>query len=313
MNRFRLLLLIVAPIASVVPVMSQQTITGTFEVDESAVNGFIAIQYSQPSFPREFSGSIGGFTYRLLLGQPRVEFVPNFMRMRAHLRAETNIGNFDWDITPSIYINNSISLEDVVALLQNFPQYVNTYLANAPQWLRDVIIQHYQDLNLLVYPGKILEFAESFVPEFLAIEVSNIGLDPIVSMQGKVSITAFLTVTGIQPWYPGYTMNRNFFKVRSNVRVTVTNVTFYNASLGITFWDWSGNVSIPKNGETTFQFHCSEQYGDDCSGQANTQSGRRIKVLFQSERGRFLHIYAADYMPINGQWRGPLGIWAGWD
>jgi hypothetical protein len=186
-------------------------------------------------------------------------------------------------------------------------------LANAPQWLRDVIIQHYQSLNLLVYPGKILEFAESFVPEFLAIEVSNIGLDPIVSMQGKVSITPFLTVTGIQPWYPGYTLNRNFFKVHSNVRVNVTNVTFYNSSLGVVFWDWSGSVLVTKNGEATFQFHCSQQYGDDCSGQATTQGGRRIKVLFESERGRFLHIYAADYMPINGQWRGPLAIWAGWD
>lgn len=295
------------------PSPGQQNITGTFEIDESAVNNVIAIQYLSPSFPREFSGSIGGFTYHLFLGQPTVEFVPNFMRMHAHLIAQTSIGNFEWDISPSIYINNSISLTDVVALLENFPQYVNTHLTNAPQWLRDVIIQHYQDLNLIVYPEKILEFAESFVPDFLAIEVSNIGLDPIISMQDRVSITAFLTVTGIPPWYPGYTMNRNFFKVHSNVAVHVTNVTFYNSSLGLTFWNWSGNLSVPKNGETTFQFHCSEQYGDDCSGQANTQSGRRIKVLFESERGRFLHIYAADYMPINYQWRGPLSIWAGWD
>jgi hypothetical protein len=313
MNRFCLLLLIVAPIASVVPVMSQQTITGTFEVDESAVNGFIAIQYSQPSFPREFSGSIGGFTYRLLLGQPRVEFVPNFMRMRAHLRAETNIGNFDWDISPSIYINNSISLEDVVALLQDFPQYVNTYLANAPQWLRDVIIQHYQNLNLIVYPGKILEFAESYVPPELAIQVSNVGLDPIVSLQGKVSITAFLTVRGIPPTYLGYTQNRNLFKVRPNVAVNVKQIVFADVAYGTIYWQWTGTVSIPKGGEYTFQFHCDQRYGDNCSMLPESQTSRVIKVLFESARGRFLHVYRADYMPINYQWQGPLAIWSGWD
>lgn len=294
-------------------VFSQQNITGTFEVDESAVNGFVAIQYSSPSFPREFSGTVGGFTYHLYLSQPTVEFVPNYMRMHAHLRAETNIGNFEWDISPSIYINYSISLEDVVALIENFPQYVNTYLSDAPQWLRDVIIQHYQNLNLLVYPGKILEFAESYIPDFLAIEICNIGFDPIISMQDKVSITVFITAQGIPPAYPGYTRNRNFFRIHSNVAVDVKRVTFYSAALGIVYWDWSGTVSIPKNGETIFQFHCSQQYGDDCSGQSTTQGGRRIKVLFESVRGRFLHIYVADYMPINNQWLGPVAIWARWD
>jgi len=174
-------------------VLSQQNITCTFEIDESAANAFIGIKYSSGKIPHDFSGSVGGYTYHLLLGQPIVEFLPNFMRIRATLDAQTNIGNFHWEITPSIYINYSASLIDIKAFLENFPAYVNTYLSNAPQWLRDVIIQHYQNLQLTMYPGKVLDYVESYVPEFFAIEVTNIS-GTTQSLQGTLSISITVTI-----------------------------------------------------------------------------------------------------------------------
>lgn len=115
------------------------------------------------------------------------------MRIRATLDAQTNIGNFHWEITPSIYINYSASLIDIRAFLENFPTYVNTYLSNAPQWLRDVNIQHYQNLQPTMYPGKVLDYVESYVPEFLAIEVTNIS-DTTQSLQGTLSISITVTI-----------------------------------------------------------------------------------------------------------------------
>lgn len=279
---------------------SQQNITGTFEVDESAVNAFIGIEYSSGRLPHEFSGSVGGFTYHLVLGQPLVEFLPNFMRIRATLDAETNIGNFHWEITPSIYVNYSASLTDIKAFLENFPVYVNTYLANAPQWLRDVIIQHYQDLQLTIYPGKVLDFLESYVPQFLAIEVTNIS-GSTQSMQGKLSISLTITTRGIAPYYPAYTYNQSLLKIKSNVQVTIKRIAFINASQGWVFWEWNGSRVIPKNDSTQFSFQC---FGQPCN-QATTQSGRRFYVEFESERGTFLRAYATDYMPFNNEWIGP--------
>lgn len=279
---------------------SQQNITGTFEIDESAVNSFIGIEYSSGRLPYEFSGTVGGYTYHLILRQPLVEFLPNFMKIRATLDAETNIGNFHWEITPSIYINYSASLVDIKAFLENFPSYVNTYLNNAPQWLRDIIIQHYQNLHLTIYPGKVLDFVESYVPDFLAIEVTNIS-GSTQSLQGKLSISLTITTRGVPPNYSAYTYNQSLLKIKSNVRVTVKRIAFINVSLGHVFWEWNGSTVIPKNGETQFTLQC---FGSPCN-QANTLSGRRFYVEFESERGTFLRAYAADYMPINNEWIGP--------
>lgn len=289
-----------ASMAFTLMAFSQQNITGTFEVDESAANAFIGIEYSSGRLPHEFSGSVGGYTYHLLLGQPLVEFLTNFMRIRATLDAETNIGNFHWEIAPSIYVNYSASLTDIKAFLENFPTYVNTYLANAPQWLRDVIIQHYQNLQLTMYPGKVLDFVESYVPEFLAIEVTNIS-GTTQSLQGKLSISLTISTRGVSPYYPAYTYNQQLLKITSNVRVTVKRIAFINVSAGWVFWEWSGSTVIPKNGEAQFSLLC---FGQSCN-QATTQSGRRFYVEFESERGTFLRAYAADYMPFNNEWIGP--------
>lgn len=283
--------------------LSQQNITGIFEVDEGAVNSFIAIEYSSGQLPFEFSGSVGGYTYRLVLRQPLVEFLPNFMRIRAGLDAYTSIGYFHWEITPSIYVNYSASLIDIKAFLDNFQIYVNTYLANAPQWLRDVIVQHYQNLGLTIYPGKVIDFVESYVPDFLAIEVTNIS-GTTQSLQGKLLISLTISTRGIAPHYSAYTYNQQLLKISSNVRVTVKRIAFINESTRWVFWEWTGNTVIPKGGETQFSLLCS---GQPCN-QATTQSGRRFYVEFESERGTFLRAYAADYMPRNNQWTGPCSF-----
>lgn len=50
-----------------------------------------------------------------------------------------------------------------------------------------------------------------------------------------------------------------------------------------------------------FAFQC---FGKPCN-QAIYQSGRRFYVEFESERGTFLRVYAADNMPFNNRWIGP--------
>jgi len=288
-------------IAFTLMAFSQQNITGTFEVDESAANAFIGIEYSSGQLPFEFSGTVGGYTYHLVLRQPLIEFLPNFMRMRAGLDAYTSIGNFHWEITPSIYVNYSASLIDIKAFLENFPTYVNTYLADAPQWLRDVIILHYQNLQLTMYPGKVLDFVESYVPEFLAIEVTNIS-GTTQSLQGKLSISLTITTRGISPYYEAYTYNQELLKIKSNVRVTVKRIAFINASTKWVYWEWTGSKVIPKGSEAQFSIQC---FGKPCN-QVTSQSGRMFFVEFESERGTFLRAYTAENMPINNTWIGPL-------
>lgn len=278
--------------------VAQRTISLNFDLYQNAANSIISIE---GYFPLIYSGTVGGSSYYFELLQPTVEFNQSFMKMVVVLKMNTTpTGYLELELQPSIYVNYSLSTDNVTAYLQNFPNYINSTFPQLPQWVRDKIIEHYQSLHLEMYPAKILDYAESFIPNSLAIEISNIGFS-VQSLIGKLQIVITFVATGIQPYYQCYTYNRALVKIISNVRVDVKRLTLVGA-LGDTYYDFNGTMSIQKNGEAIF--HVGHPQNT-----ANMQSGRFIRVLLQSDiRGTFLRRYNASYMPEDHQWRGPNAI-----
>jgi hypothetical protein len=215
--------------------------------------------------------------------------------MVALLRINTNVtGYMEIELRPSIYVNYSISTDNITAFLQNFPTYINSTFPSIPQWIRDKIIEYYQPLQLTLYPVKILDYVQSFVPGFLNIEVSNIAFNINATSQ-KLAIGISLTVTGIAPYYKLYTYNRTDMKINTSVDVNIIRITFGNSN-GDVYFDWSGNDFVQKNTEKTYHL-------GDFNGQANTMSGRYIKVLYRSDvRGTFFRSYNTSYMPKYDSW-----------
>jgi hypothetical protein len=205
------------------------TLTIEFEVDQGAANRFIYADYASPSFPKEFSGTVGSYTYHLMLDRPALEFLPGIMRMQAGLTAETSIGNFEWTITPSIVIDEySLSLLDIKASLENFANYVNTYLTDAPSWLRDVIIQHFAPIELTTYPGKILDEINSQVPTFVDLEVLNVTPGPLVALDGTLQFQLGIEVRSAPAHFEAYTYDNLYLKLTTTVEITVRKVQVYN-------------------------------------------------------------------------------------
>lgn len=152
--------------------LAQRTVSMNFDLYQNAANNIIAIE---GNFPLIYSGNVGGNSYYFELEQPTVEFNQNFMKMIALLRINTTpTGYLELELRPSIYVNYEISTDNVTAFLENFPNYINNNFPQIPQWVKDKIIEHYQSLQLTMYPAKILDYAESYIPNFLDIEVSNI-------------------------------------------------------------------------------------------------------------------------------------------
>jgi hypothetical protein len=278
---------------------AQRTVSMNFDLYQNAANNIIAME---GSFPLIYSGNVGGNSYYFELEQPTVEFNQSFMKMIAILKINTTpTGYLELEIQPSIYVNYSLSTDNVTAFLQNFPTYINSTFSQIPQWIRDKIIEHYESLQLEMYPAKLLDYAESFIPNFLAIEVSNISFS-IQSLPGKLQIIIGFDVIGIQPSYQCYTYNKTNVKITSNVRVDIKRLTLISGATGETYYDFNGSVSIEKGGEANFWVYHPQN-------SANTQSGRFIRILLQSDvRGTFLRKYDASYMPSDNQWHGPKAI-----
>lgn len=275
--------------------LAQRTISMNFDLYQNAANNVIAIE---GNFPLIYSGIIGNWSYYFEFEQPTVEFNQNFMKMIAVLKINTTpTGYQELELHPSIYVNYSLSTDNVTAFLQNFPNYINTTFTWIPQEIRNKIIEHYQSLGLEMYPAKLLDYAESFIPNFLDIEVSNIVFSS-QSLPGKLRIGISFVVTGIPPNYQCYTYNKTYAKITSNVRVDVKRLTLVNP-LGQPLSDFNGTMPIQKGGEAVFDIYHH-------TNTANTQSGRKIRVLLQSDvRGTFLRVYSATYMPNDNQWSGP--------
>jgi hypothetical protein len=256
---------------------AQQDIETSFEVAEQAANRFIMREYNSNDFA--FSGTSEGHTYSLQMGRPEVRFSQNYMHMTATLTAQTDIGNFTWTITPSIYVNYSVSLDDLKALLTAFDIWVRSNLLDAPTWLQDVIIMHYENLELTMYPSKVLDYATAFVPDYLDIEVTDIDDLSIVAQSEKLIVNIKISVIGREPIFTVETYNQTKLRVSSPVKITIKNISIKSGGL---IWEDNTDRQIEKNGSYTYTFNLS---------QAILVGGRTIKIFFESPYNQYVRVY----------------------
>lgn len=291
-------ILLILTILFSTPLLAQRTVSMNFELYQNAANNIIAME---GNFPLIYFGNIGVWSYYFELEQPTVEFYQNSMKMTAVLKINTTpTGYQEIEIQPSIYVNYSLSTDNIIAFLDNFPNYINANFSWIPQEIRNKIIEHYQNLELEIYPAKIIDYAESFIPDFLSIEVSNITFS-LQSIPGKLQIGISFIVTGISPYYQCYTFNHSHVKIKSNVKVDIKRLTLFEVT-GTVYYDFNGTMPIQKGGEAIFYVYNPNNW-------ITWQSGRRIRVLLQSEaRGTFLRVYTAEYMPDNDNWEGPKNM-----
>lgn len=282
---------------------AQRTLSMNFELYQNAANNIISME---GSFPLIYSGNIGSWLYYFELEQPTVEFNQNSVKMSAVLKMNTTpTGYQEIELQPLLYVNYSLSTDNITAFFNNFPNYVNNNFSWIPQEIRNKIIEHYQYLELQMYPAKVIDYAESFIPDFLAIEISNINFS-LQSLPGILQIGISFDVTGNPPYYKCYTFNHSYVKITSNVKVAIKRLTLMNVT-GTVYYDFNGTMAIQKGGEAVFYVYNPNNW-------ITWQSGRRIRVLLQSEaRGTFLRVYTAEYMPDNDQWEGPKTMLVSFD
>ena len=146
-----------------------------FEVAEDAINNVIEAQ----SIPRSFSGTYNGINYRAA-ANVQIKLKTNQISARLVVSGNLSYSNGSskeiiWVVNPSVTINNfDITATEIIGILQSIPSLVNSQ--SEPQFLKDIIINAYEDLELTLYPQRLLDVANDLVPTFLDIQVDDIWI-----------------------------------------------------------------------------------------------------------------------------------------
>jgi hypothetical protein len=269
----------------------QNTVSVDLQVDATAINRFIASQ----TFPT-LTGSVSGNTYSISITTPVVKLSPGSATVQFTILANTSAGNYSFTVNPTFTIPNlSVSLTQVVAEIQQFDVLINS-MTNIPSWLQPIIISGYNNLNLMVYPSKMLDYANSAVPAFMSIQVTNIAISFAV-IQGALDFTIAATVLGTPPVFTAqWLTNGNYINIEfgANIATTATQVVVFN-SIGQKIYENTNlNLSIPKGGVST---------AFNATMNASTGVYYYIQVLFDSPYGEFARDFEFTFWPT------PIWTW----
>lgn len=270
-------------------VFAQQNLTTYFEIDQEAVNRILLIDYNRSAV--HFSGSYQGFSYDLQLETPEVRFTPGYMHLNATLTAGTSVGSFEWTLTPSIVVDYDVSLDDLRGVITAFDAWVQANLTGAPAWLKDVVIQHYENLELTMYPSKILDYATSLIPGTVDIDVVDIDGFNIEAQEGKLQIGIHISVIGTPPYFTAETYGKTQMKMSSNIDVTIDKVDMVLGLGQLSIFTDNTDRQIPANGSFTY----NSSHGYDMTGQG--YATRFWRVILKNDHNVFVRIYTCYDFP----------------
>ena len=289
--RLYLLLIVTLSIYSSSILGQDRIISAEVQITATAINRFISAQ----TFPT-LNGTIREYTYSITITKPIVQLNTNSASVQFIIQANTNVGNFTFNVQPIITIPNlSVSTAQIIAVLQGFDDLINSR-SDIPEWLKPIIINGYNSLNLVAYPSKLIDYANESVPDFMDVQVTDISLSLIVA-PGLLKFTLAATAHGTPPLFQIQWMlpqaHHLSFRFKGSVATTVNKVTIYDNNGYQMYRNENLNYPIIKGG-------ISDQI--DIS---NTVSGNKyyVSVLYISTHGEYRRLYAIlDYTGQYNTW-----------
>ncbi|MFZ2323579.1 MAG: hypothetical protein WAV89_07780 [Ignavibacteriaceae bacterium] len=223
-----------------------RTISMDVDVTSTAINRFIAAQ----TFPT-LTGSASGYTYTISITKPIIQLNINSASVQFTINAITSAGNFSFNVQPTIIIPPlNVSVSQIMATLEGFDDLINASL-DIPSWLKPIIIAGYNNLNLIIYPSKLIDYANTAVPDFINVQVIDIGISFAV-LPNLLRFTLSAVVHGEPPvmqceWMIP-TAHQISIRFKSNVGTKVKQVRIWNSLSEEIYSSTNLNISISKNG-----------------------------------------------------------------
>jgi hypothetical protein len=234
------------------PSYTSYDISLNFEVTESAMDQFIRLQLF-PAPVGTYTDGSNSYSYSISIFQPDIEVASGSVTFSSAIIASvTLLGNtvsYTYPISVPVSIpTDSISVNDIKGFLEDIPDEINN-ISTGPQWLKNIIIDAYEDLELSLYPEQFLEDINDQIPDDLDIVIEDIEFS-WTALTEKLQITVSVPCSSRAPfvekvnsWDESSTQYKIQF--RSNVFLRILNIEMYNSSLGQNVANGSTAMTIP--------------------------------------------------------------------
>lgn len=282
----RLFFLLALLISSFISTSAQsRTVSVDLNVTATGINRFLEDQ-TYPILQGESSEE--GYFYIITMTKPVVQLTTNSATVLFTINASTDAGTYAFNVQPTISIPNlSITATEVIAVLEEFSALINAR-SDIPSWLKPIIIDGYNNINLVMYPSKLIDYANSAVPDFINVEVTDIGL-AFAIVPGALKFTLSVVAVGTPPTFTAQWMKRGVgqlsIRFGSDVHTTVKQVRIYNFNGDELYNNNNENKDLPNDSYCT-QIDPSNYFG---------VTYYSITVLFHSPYGDYVRKYTFKF------------------
>ena len=271
-----------------------------FEVTESAIDQYLKNQV----FPQPEGTYEDGEYYTVTLLQPDIEITENSITFNSEIIATVTIsGNTNRYIYPiSVPVSipaGNLTITEISGYLQNIPTAINNLYG--PQWIKNIIIDAYAQLNLHLYPNQFIEEINAQIPTDLDIIINDFDFEPVVSEEVLQIIVTVPVDTKARyaegQWFIRTHDNEFGFHFRSNVQLNIVGYSFVNTMNGAHWENENVGITLTPNEWSDWII---VQPGDEDDF---VEGVYKIKVFFETEYGWFAMVYTLNtWLEGGGAW-----------
>lgn len=142
------------------------TISISFEQSESALNALIKTQV----FPHPVGIYVDGnneYSYDIYVWNPAIDIEPGIVTFTCTIYADLWLFDeefhFQYPLSLSLdFPELDVSITGIITFLEGIPEQIENM--NGEEWLKDIIIDKYENLELVAYPNKLLNDVNDSIP-----------------------------------------------------------------------------------------------------------------------------------------------------
>jgi len=228
-----------------------------FEVTETAIDQFVKTQV----FPHPVGTYTDGndqYSYSISLIQPGVTITTGTVTFSsAIIGSVTLLGNtvkYTYPVTVPIDIPaEDITVNEINGFLENIPTAINN-IPTGPQWLKNIIITAYTDLEISLYPDQFMEEINAQIPDDLDININDIEFG-WEALEGKLQFHVTVPCESRGPfvelvncWFSTNKLHV-YFQFRSNVKLRILNYELYYSGYRTAHGSSSLIIPAPTEGQ----------------------------------------------------------------
>lgn len=234
------------------PAYSNYDIDLSLTITEAALDQFIRIQAFPEPEGTHTSGS-DTYSYSVSVIQPDIDLTPGTVTFNSAINASVTLAGttvkYSYPVSVSVSIpSGSVSVNGIIGFLEDIPAEINNS-GIGPQWLRNIIVNAYKDLELSLYPKKLMDEINAQIPDDLDIVINDLQISWQVT-NGSFDMTVTVPSSSRAPFVKLKNLSLSSgadnlrCTLQSNVKLRIIAFDVYN-SLGSPVAHGQSNLIIP--------------------------------------------------------------------